>query len=836
MSETLSKSKGLTRRTFLKTTAAVAGAAATAGSFGCSSVDTAGDGSTPEGEQTFSNWCRGNCGSESRCCLETKVREGKVVSTMQRPIKGKDVSIQPGCVKGPANPQRIYGTHRLLYPMQQTGERGSDNWERISWDEALSLVAEKMQAAFDEYGPESVGFMSSYSGNSGVLSTVYSGFTNFPEARGACGIGPERFYQKTGVSLFTATGDLAQLYMQYAALAAPSNSSEDVANANTIIMFGANPCDSTRTAWSSIMDAKRNGSKLIVVDPRYSNTAAHADQWIPVRPGTDGALMLGMCNYIIDNDLIDYDYLRNRSVAPLLIKEDGTYLRLSELDLGSGEGRPEDPHDPDTAESESIAVWDEENAAFGSSFEVKNPAITGTFDANGVSVRPVYDLVRETIAPFTVEYAANECGLSAETIEGFAQTYATEGPSFIFIFEGMQHYQNSWHMYYDLPLLASLTGNACKPGTNYGLPGHGTPLFKKPVLNNTAALAIDNPKLNRMASLNQVPEIVESGTWNGEEYKLRLLWIAGCNVLGNGIGYETQIEAFKKIDFVVVASDFMNDTASQASLALPIAMTFEAEDYRDYMNQKAIEPVGEGKTDFEIFVGLAEAMGYDDLYDKDAEGYLREALDTEENLAAGLGYDAFHEQGVIYEDEIVRVENVAQETNATGRTQFYLEKLIPNGNFDQEITVLDRLPFYEHAYEAYPDNPLREQYPLFGISYHDNYTGHTMHSNVPWLNEIRGLDGEPYMVISETAAADRGIATGDMVRVYNERGHIVVRAVVSKGIREDTIQIPRGYEGGELHEGHLQSLTTIDAKDRITNNDSHNDWLCQVELYEGGAQ
>jgi molybdopterin-containing oxidoreductase family molybdopterin binding subunit len=104
-----------------------------------------------------------------------------------------------------------------------------------------------------------------------------------------------------------------------------------------------------------------------------------------------------------------------------------------------------------------------------------------------------------------------------------------------------------------------------------------------------------------------------------------------------------------------------------------------------------------------------------------------------------------------------------------------------------------------------------------------------MHSNVPWLNELRGFDGDPYLFIHETAAAERGIVTGDTVRVFNERGHVVLRAVTTKGIREDTINIPRGYEDGELIDGHLQSLTSIDSKDRITNNDCHNDWLCQVE-------
>lgn len=814
---------------------------AAAGMAGCSSVSTnekpdlaeTGEPAPAPEQQVYTNWCRGNCGQTS-CCLDTVVREGKIVSTRQHPVKAQPgVKVQPGCVKGPANIQRIYGSHRLLYPMLQTGERGSDNWERISWDEALSTIAEKMQAAFDEYGPESVGFLSSYSGNSGSLGTVYTGFINFPEARSPIGVGPERFLQKTGASIFTATGDLAGLYMQMVVLGVPANAPEDAVNAKNIFLFG-NPCDSFRAQWTAILDAKERGAKLVTIDPRFSNSAAHSDQWVPIRPSTDGALILAACNYIIDNDLIDYDYLRNKSVAPLLVKEDGSYLRLSDLNLPLY--KKEDPATGETVEVDTEVVYDEASKTFGSSFEVKDPAYTGTFDANGTSVRTAYDLAHESIKPFTVEYAAEECGLPVETIEEFARTYA-DGPSFIVVNWGFQHYQNSWRMYYGLALLASLSGNACKPGANYGNSFYSTAWHDIPVVNPEAtAFTVEDAKLSKMASYSRIPDIVNSGSWAGEDYTLRLLWIAGANPIECGIGYTEQIEAWKKIDFVVVAAEYFNDTVRQASLALPVTMTFESEDLAGSgLNQKAIDPVGESKSDFEIFVELAKAMGYDDLYDKDAEGYLRELLDTPDNKAAGLDYDSLHEKGFAFKESFERgSETVGVEYNATGRTQFYLESLYSNGNWDAEITQQDRLPYYEHAFEAYPSNPEREKYPLFAVSYHDNYTGHSMHNHVPWLNELRGLEGtagngEPYTIIHESAAAERGIKTGDKIRVFNARGSFVTLALVSKGVREDTIVIPRAYAGDEMIEGHLQSVTSIEARDKVTNNDSHNDWICQVE-------
>ena len=823
-------SRQLTRRSFLKTTAVAAGAATLATTLGCSPSEE-GPGEVPAAEEkTYANWCRGNCGGESRCCLETTVREGKVVKVVQRPLENATFNLQPGCVKASANPQRIYGARRVMYPMLQKGERGSDNWERISWDEAIALIAEKMQAAFDEYGPESVGFMSSYGGNSGYLGATYIGFINMPQARTLAGVGPERFFQKTGATLFSATADIAIMYMEFVQLASPPSSIEGVMEANVIVNWGSNPCDATRTGWSRVLDAKEKGAKVITIDPRYSNSAAHSDQWIPVRPSTDGAMMLAMCNYIIDKDLVNYDYLRNKSVAPLLVKEDGSYLKLSDLGLDPivlTEGA--DPVD-------TPVVYDEAAGAFGSSFQVADPAIAGTYDANGVSVRPLFELVRETIAPFTVEFAAEECGLPAKTIEDFATLYATEGPVYNFLFCGMQHYQNSWRMYLALPLLVSLTGNAGVEGTNYALCSCAAPVFNGPAVDSSAILTVPDAKPNKMASITCVPDIVNTGKLNGEDLNLRMLYIAGCDAIANGIGYTEQIEAWKKIDFVVVADPFMTESARQASLVLPVTTTFEAEELpgHGFLNQKAIDPVGESKSDFEIFVEIAKAMGYDDLYDKDAEGYMRAVLDTEENKAAGLDYDSLREKGVVYHEQIDPVVNVGVEYNATGRTQFYAETLFTNGNADVEVTLLDRLPYYEHAFEAYPTNPLRKKYPLFGVSYHDNYTAHCMHAENPWLNELRGFEGpdgsgEPYTIISEAAAAERGIKTGDKIRVFNDRGSFVTLALVSKGIREDTINIPRAYSGCELEEGHLQSVTSIEARDKITNNDSHNDWLCQVE-------
>lgn len=159
----ITSEKKLTRRSFLATTALVAGAAASAGMAGCKSVgpeqvpelsETGESAAAAVEERSFIGSCRGNCGGN--CALVAKVREGKIVSTFPLEIEGRPEGFENGCVRGQTNIARIYGAHRLRYPMKRVGEKGSGEWERISWDEALQTIADKMTAAINEYGPASI--------------------------------------------------------------------------------------------------------------------------------------------------------------------------------------------------------------------------------------------------------------------------------------------------------------------------------------------------------------------------------------------------------------------------------------------------------------------------------------------------------------------------------------------------------------------------------------------------------------------------------------------------------------------------------------------------------
>lgn len=825
----MTKANSLTRRSFLATTALAAGALAASSAAGCSSVSTSGEGAPASTEvveeKTYVSTCRGNCGGG--CALQAKVREGKIVSTHPMTFGNDKEGVDQGCVKGMANVLRLYGTHRLTHPMKCVGERGSGEWEQISWDEAIQMVADKFKAAFEECGPASVCIQGGAGNKAAYLNSHPLQIDN-NSCNYNMGVGTTRFMKKTGVTVLATGDDMAGLYFRSYLLQIPQNALEDLPNAKTIVVWGSNPAEAsfTRSAWYYICKARENGTKVITIDPLYTPTAAHSDVWLPIQAGTDAALMCAMANYIVENGLVNEEYLKEGSVAPLLIKEDGAYLRLSDVG-GATAG----------AEDDLPLVWDEASSGFAAYTEASAPALQGTFDANGQSARTVYDATLENIAPFTVEFAAKECGLSVEQIEELARTCAVDTPTTFHIDWGIEHTYNSWRVYFASALLASLTGNVGVSGGAYNTSRTvGSKIFKTPAKMDLSCLEVEDAKPNKVITGDYLCEIMETGQWAGEDFPVRALLVQACDPLDNFSGATDLMKAYEKIDFICTIELFMTTTAHYSDLVLPAALPWEAEDFSTsgFMCQKAIEPVGEARGDFDIMRGIAEAMGYSDLFDKTGEEYLRGMLDTPENMEADCGYDAYHEQGAIL-SEYETKSFATPESNALGLTQFYLEKMQPRDDWGQTFPLKDRLPYYEPSIEAYAANPDREKYPLYGFSSHDNYHGQSVWAHNVWLDEFRTVDGKPFCRIHESAAAARGIATGDTVRVFNDHGSCVLKAVVTKGIQAESVWVPHGFFWDEFDEGFAQQLTGH-YPDPVSSNSNFNDWICQVEKVEGGAQ
>ncbi len=625
-----------------------------------------------------------------------------------------------------------------------------------------------------------------------------------------------------------ATGDdMAGLYFKNFLLNTPMNALEDLPNAKTIIVWGANPAEAsfTRSAWYYICKAKEAGANIVTIDPLYTPTAAHSDMWLPIKVGTDAALMCAMANYIIENNLIDEDTLKKRSVAPLLIKEDGGYVRVADI----GEA-------PQKDEDNLPVVWDEATQTFVLYTNASNPALFGSHDVNGQTVRTVYEATIENIKPFTVEYAAAECGLTVGQVVAVAKMCSTETPTTFHIDWGIEHTYNSWRIYFASAFLAALTGSVGVSGGAYTTSRSlGSKIFKAPVKYDLSCLNVENAKTSKAITGDYVCDIVETGKWSGEDFPIRAILVQGCDPLDNFSGPTYLLKAYEKVDFIVTIELFMTTTAHYSDLILPAAMPWETEDFSTagFMTQKAIEPIGEARGDFTIIRDIAVAMGYDDLFPLSGEEYLRSILDTPENLKAGLGYDVYHEQGVIMGDYESKAF-ASPESNKLGLTRFYLEELIPRDDWGQRFPLKDRLPYYEKSIESYAENQKREQYPLYGFSNHDNYHGQSVWAHNKWLDEFRTFEGKPYCRLHEDAAKERGIETGDDVRIFNDHGSCVMKAVVTRGIQSESLWVPHGFFWDEFDEGFAQTLTGY-YPDPVTSNSNFNDWICQVEKYKGGA-
>lgn len=822
----------------MATTALAAGALATATAAGCSSVDESGAGATSAGTDTaapeesyFVGTCHGNCGG--RCALKATVRDGKVVSTLPMDYTKENEGLRVGCVKGVSNPLRIYGPSRLLYPMKRAGERGSGEWEQISWDEAIELFANQLKTTMETYGGEANMWQGGAGNMNGVLNGTPTGIINSallptgeikPLDGFSKGYANSRLIQKTGGTVLSVGHDMAGIVFAFVHLTQPRSAVEDLANAKTIVSWGANPAEASfcRAAWNWVCKGRENGAKLITIDPLFTSTAAHSDEWLPVRTGTDAALMCGMIHYIVDNDLADWDYVKNGSVAPFLIDEAGAYLRLSNF------GKAEAGADDDVP-----VVWDEDAGEFVAHTEAVNPAIRGTFDAEGTSVRTVFDAAMENIAPFTVEFAAEECGISVEQIENLARTCATEGPTSFYINYGLEHTYESWRIYFLIGLLASLTHSVGIPGGSHvgsiGLGHESATTIKQPKTFNADGFVVEDAVPGNHFTGDWIVQIAETGQWAGKDFHMGTLVNMCANPLDNFSGSSALLKAYDKIDYIITIDSIMTTTAHYSDLVLPTCMPWETYEYIDggIFEQKAIEPVGDAKSDFDIIKSVAVKMGYDDLIEGEGLDFLRSYLDTPENIEAGVGFDALYENGVVVGDYSMPA-TVVPEYNPYGRTQFYMEYLMPRDAWGQVFGLQDRLPFYKPSIEAYADNPDREKYPLYGFSNHDLYHGQTLWVHNEWLNTFRTIEGKPFCRMHPEVAEARGIKTGDKVRVFNDHGSCVLNALVTEGIRNDSLWLPHGFTWDEFEEGYAQSLTRW-CPDDVTSNNNFNDWICQVE-------
>ena len=255
--------------------------------------------------KTFRNACPRNC--YDTCSIKTFVKDG----VMQFIEGATESTFTNGgcCVKGNSYVKRVYSARRLKYPMMQVGGKGSGNWKRISWDEAMQIIAKKLLEMKKQDGSLLGAALTKYSGNFGITHYGVEGMFN--------SIGYTT--RLAGTPCWPAGIDAQNLDMGNMW----NNDPEEMKDSKFIILWGANPASNSIHSVKYIYEAKKKGAKVVVIDPLFTEMASKASQYIQIKAGTDGLLALGMQKIIMDEKLHDQQWLDNNSKG---FKEFKAYL------------------------------------------------------------------------------------------------------------------------------------------------------------------------------------------------------------------------------------------------------------------------------------------------------------------------------------------------------------------------------------------------------------------------------------------------------------------------------------------------------------------------------
>ncbi len=685
-----------------------------------------------------------NCGG--MCIIRPEVQEGCILN-ISSDCSGNSPQIR-ACVRGRGYRKTFLNPGRLRYPMKRIGERGSGKFERIGWDEAADLIASEWKRIRDTYGP-GARYVNYGCGITGIMRP---------------GIMVKRLLALDGgyLDYFNSYSSACSRYISPYMFGSTScgNSPQDMLNTKLLVLWGDNPVETIfgteRNYYLSKL--KERGIRVIVVDPRLSNTAvAYADQWIPVRPASDSALADAMAYVIWSEGLQDQAFM------------DRYCLGFDEAHMPEGVPAGESYHAYLFGEKDGIAK--------------------------------------------TPEWAEPLTGIDAETIRAFAREYATTKPACIIMGLGPQRHGNGEQTTKGISTLACMTGNVGISGG--GAAGNGDIIEHASItlFNNT----VKNPYPGKIPVFLWT-KAIEHGTemtprgdrLTGVEKldtNIRMLFNLAGNVLVNQHSDVNDsiriIRNPSKCEFILCSDIFMTPSARYADLLLPGTSVFEGNNIvppwrgTNYIlrNNQVIEPLFGCRFEWEWMKDVAERLGLFDAFTDgkpDMEQWLRENYEVFREKEPELpDYEAFCARGgwqyrdqktyIAFEQEIRDPEHHPFAT-PSGKIEIFSKDLYAFGQDD-----IPAIPRYLSCPEG-PDDPLTRTYPLQLIGWHTRRRCHTVHDNNEYQEEVEKMG----LWIHPDDAAARGIEDGAMIEVFNGRGRVRIPAIVTGRIIKGAVAMSQG--------------------------------------------
>jgi len=744
-------------------------------------------------------------------------------------IDGKKYTHPPKAALAPfglTERTKVYSADRIKYPYKRVDwdpkgdrhqeTRGKSQYERMSWDEALNMVAGEIKRIRATYGPEAVGAVSSphhYFGNIGYWMSTFL-----------------RFFMMLGHTLAVEAPiswegwvwGAVHTYGYYWKLGRPEHNDllEDALKNTELIVHWSSDPDTTRSQYGAgalwRLWLRERGIKQIFIDPFCNYTAViHGEKWIPIRPNTDAALALAIMHVWIDEDTYDHDYVANRTVG---------FEQFRNYVMGDDDGVPKTPE------------WAEE--------------------ITGVQARVTRALAREWASKRTM------LGAGAHGSMGGAckAAYAHEWTRLMVLLVAMQGMGkpgvNMWgttvggplDMSFDFPGYSRLGINFLSKS---GLPKNPvTQVLWKPRIHEAILEPPQHFRSEGFCGASIEQQFTHHTYPEPGKSEIKMLYKYGGSNIGTGLNTNKYVRAYQspKLELVVNQSIFWDPETYHADIILPACTAFERNDISEWANcdgyhrfanqsgtshrvvvyqQKAIEPLYESRSDYQIFSDLAKKLGFKDAFTEgNTEEDWIEKMFYESSLPKYISFEEFRKRGYFvvpfpkdykrapgmrwfYEGRACDTDDLNPKMNTekanelatySGKIEFVSQSLMAHEPDDQERPAMPR---YIPSWEGYTSE-LAKKYPLQLIMPHVRYGYHSQYdTHTPWMTDIPSnrilKDGYYWHTtrIHPVDAEARGIKNGDIIKVYNDRGAVLGIAQVTERVMPGVIH---SYHGSSKYD------------------------------------
>ncbi len=718
-------------------------------------------------QEYFYSACGPNCGS--LCFLKCYTENNKVIRVESE--TGLKEDWQNGmlevraCPRGRAIGNYMYAKERLKYPLRRIGKRGEGKFERISWEEAYDTIADKMKYCIENYGNASI--MSLYA------SGITAGVVSRREAlfRFLCLVGG----YSAGYGDYSSQQNQFALTYMYGMAGYSGNPITDVMHSKLAVFFGGNTIETRMSGgglqYELIKAKKENNTKIIIIDPRFSESCvAIADEWIPIRPGTDAALASAIAYILIKENMVDMDFIRDYVQA-----FDSTQMPI------------------DAPNNSSYSDY-----------------ILGTG----------YDMIAKTPA-----WAAPITGISEQRIIHLAREIGQAKPCYISQGWGLQRQAAGEMTTMAVAALATITGNVGIRGGNNGDRDAYFPIKKPTMPVGVNDVKVRIPCFQWVNAIERGAQMTAraDGVIGAEKYPtdLKFLWSYGGNIL---INQHSDINHTKKVladdtkcEMIVVMDTHFTASATWADIVLPSCNYLEVEeiygssygqDIDYYIFSGAVKPYEESKNIYDVCTELAKRFNREADYTlgRTREDWLIWAYENVckknmPSLPATLA--EARKKGIWHQpknqtDLPIRMQAFRQNpkqnplNTPSGKIELYSEELVElaktRGEGQYLGEIIPPVPQYVVTWEGYGDIEGRKKYPLQMIGHHYKARVHSSYAASEWLNAAMPQT----LWINPIDAKARGLKEQEKVIVYNDRGEVEIPIKITTRIMPGVISMPQG--------------------------------------------